>query len=284
MVFGLLRWLKGESSQLTNVIRLCIHGISLSLVELQSNIYRYMAYAITLVSRAHVKTRHQDLCHLGRYSLIAFFMQTFSRTLAISTRAHDILFDIALFWDQPFLKADVDQYKGYWKQAKLLSIRTRKSNISRVQKFCYRVPFCSTPGPDHEPQRTDCRNLFCCHTDNLFDTGLNLTLVFLNDQPDLVVGILLTWKPHRQNRLSNPYRAVRVGEAKNPGPTQKLRIAITNPTSIVSKCPAYQYLHQAHNVDIMLASETAATRLSQKIFFIQNEACKPKSQLVNTST
>ena len=266
VVFGLLRWLKGESSQLTNVIRLCTYGIYLPLVELQSNIYRYMAYATTLVSRAHVKTRHQDLCHLGRYSLIAFFMQTFSRTLAISTRAHDILFDIALFWDQPFLKADVDQYKGYWKQAKLLNIRTRKSNISRVQKFCYRVPFCSTPGPVHEPQCTDFRNLFCHHTDIFCEMGLNLTLVFLNDQPDLVVGILLTWKPHRQNRLSNPFRAVRVGEAKNPGPTQKLRIAITNPTSIVSKCPAYQYLHQAHNVDIMLASETAATRLSQKIF------------------
>ena len=83
------------------------------------------------------------------------------------------------------------------------------------------------------------------------------------------------------NRLSNPYRAVRVGEAKNPGPTQQLRFAITNPTSIVSKCSSYQYLHQAHNADIMLASETAATGLSQKIF---SSKMKPAKLRVNWST
>ena len=61
--------------------------------------------------------------------------------------------------------------------------------------------------------------------------------------------------------------AHRVGEALRPGPTPKFcTIAITNPTSIVSKPSVYQELLQTHSIDICTASETAATKVAQKIF------------------
>ena len=55
----------------------------------------------------------------------------------------------------------------------------------------------------------------------------------------------------------------RIGEASHPGPT---RIALINPTSIVSKSSQFQHLIHHHQVDIICASETAATVKAQKLF------------------
>ena len=200
VVFGLLRWLQGVTAQLTTaVICLCTLGILFAfLVELGSNIYRHIEFDITPVPRAHVKTRHQGFWYLGRYSLIRFSMQTFSGTLDISTRAHDICFGYALFWNRPFLEADVHQYKGYWNHTLYFNICTRERNIHRVQRFCYKVPFSSTPGPFRDLQCIDGRNCIIHQKTNFLEKGLNLTLVFPTDQPDLVVGTLLTWKSHHQ--------------------------------------------------------------------------------------
>ena len=61
--------------------------------------------------------------------------------------------------------------------------------------------------------------------------------------------------------------ASRVGEALHPGPPPPFcTVAITNPTSIVSKPSTYHELITEHSIDIVTAAETAATKLGQKIF------------------
>lgn len=64
----------------------------------------------------------------------------------------------------------------------------------------------------------------------------------------------------------NPFTAMRVGEAANPGPDLSMTWAITNPTSIVSKAQQYQQLIQKHGLDFISASETAATQRVQRQF------------------
>jgi hypothetical protein len=66
----------------------------------------------------------------------------------------------------------------------------------------------------------------------------------------------------------SPYCAARVGEAANPGPRQAevIRLGITNPTSIISKVATYQTLRQQMQLDLITASETAATAKAQKQF------------------
>ena len=67
--------------------------------------------------------------------------------------------------------------------------------------------------------------------------------------------------------------ATRVGEASHPGPanegSQFCNIAITNPTSIVSKFETYQELCEHFSLDLVCAAETAATPLGQKLFGAQ---------------
>ena len=55
----------------------------------------------------------------------------------------------------------------------------------------------------------------------------------------------------------------RIGEASHPGP---IKVAIINPTSIVSKSSQFQHLIHQQKVDIICASETAATIKGQKLF------------------
>ena len=65
----------------------------------------------------------------------------------------------------------------------------------------------------------------------------------------------------------DPHLGQRVGEASVPGPRSDLcRIAITNPTSIVSKAATYHELIHTHKLDVITASETAATHPAQKLF------------------
>lgn len=56
---------------------------------------------------------------------------------------------------------------------------------------------------------------------------------------------------------------VRVGEAQLPGP---IRVALVNPTSIVSKISQFDSLVSQHSVSIICASETSATAKAQKLF------------------
>ena len=77
--------------------------------------------------------------------------------------------------------------------------------------------------------------------------------------------------------------ATRVGEASHPGPlhpeptSQFCNIAITNPTSIVSKFEIYQQLSRDFSLDIICAAETAATPLGQKLFGSQMRGIGMKS-------
>jgi hypothetical protein len=71
-------------------------------------------------------------------------------------------------------------------------------------------------------------------------------------------------------RSFSPYIATRVGEASNPGPEDKpdvsLRFAITNPATITSKVSQYTKLFAEHQLDVISASETAATAIVQRQF------------------
>jgi len=70
-----------------------------------------------------------------------------------------------------------------------------------------------------------------------------------------------------QQRSFDPYVAMRIGEALHPGPDQLcLNFAITNPTSIVSKPTQYAELIREHALDVVSASETAATLAVQRQF------------------
>ena len=64
--------------------------------------------------------------------------------------------------------------------------------------------------------------------------------------------------------------ASRVGEADHPGPPDSRNsqcvIAISNPTSIVSKASTYEALIANHDIDVFTASETAATLPAQRKF------------------
>ena len=67
----------------------------------------------------------------------------------------------------------------------------------------------------------------------------------------------------------------RVGEATKPGP---LRVALVNPTSVVSKISQFDCLANNHCVDIVCASETSATEKAQKSFTHQaRSVCGYKS-------
>lgn len=68
---------------------------------------------------------------------------------------------------------------------------------------------------------------------------------------------------------------IRVGEALKPGPT---RFAIINPTSIISKISQFDALANQRQVDIVCASETAATSKAQRLFSRQlRSVCHFKS-------
>eukprot|EP00438_Fugacium_kawagutii_P030139 Skav208655 [mRNA] locus=scaffold3489:130348:135513:+ [translate_table: standard] len=64
------------------------------------------------------------------------------------------------------------------------------------------------------------------------------------------------------------YVGVRFGEADNPGPTRldAVNIAITNPTTIGPKLGVYEDLFRDEGIDIATASETAATKITQRQF------------------
>ena len=57
---------------------------------------------------------------------------------------------------------------------------------------------------------------------------------------------------------------VRFGEAKNPGPCNRVRLCITNPTCVSNKFDVYCDLLQQHSLHVISMSETAATQLVQK--------------------
>ena len=69
----------------------------------------------------------------------------------------------------------------------------------------------------------------------------------------------------------------RVGEAANPGPSS-FRIAIVNPTSILSKEQEFQQLRTQHHVHLVAAAETSATARAQSIF--QQKIAKSYSRIV----
>ena len=104
------------------------------------------------------------------------------------------------------------------------------------------------------------------HLGPLFaDTGSRPKRFFLNKVSLAFCAKLL--HSYRLSRRLCGYAGVRVGEADNPGPnTCKVRFAITNPTSVVSKIDHYSLLHSRELVNVSFMSETAATKLSQKVF------------------
>ena len=69
----------------------------------------------------------------------------------------------------------------------------------------------------------------------------------------------------------------RVGEAMNPGPNPAtIRLALTNPTSIVSKEREFTELRREFGVHLAAAAETAATNKGQRVFRHQIRQAYPK--------
>ena len=70
-----------------------------------------------------------------------------------------------------------------------------------------------------------------------------------------------------EHRSFSHLHAQRVGEALHPGPDPKFcTVAISNPTSIVSKPSVYSELIKDYDIDIVTAAETAATKKAQSLF------------------
>eukprot|EP00438_Fugacium_kawagutii_P019463 Skav230466 [mRNA] locus=scaffold186:317909:336027:+ [translate_table: standard] len=69
----------------------------------------------------------------------------------------------------------------------------------------------------------------------------------------------------------------RIGEAMNPGPGsgKMIRIAINNPTSIVSKVDTYREIMSKHRVNVFSCSETSATPNAQQVFRKSTRAMLP---------
>eukprot|EP00435_Cladocopium_sp_Y103_P036708 s2370_g9.t1 len=75
----------------------------------------------------------------------------------------------------------------------------------------------------------------------------------------------------RQSDQHDRLKAMRIGEASNPGPSQRtrIRLGISNPTSIISKVSTYTEICEAWQIDAMSASETSATAKAQLQFTTQ---------------
>ena len=63
--------------------------------------------------------------------------------------------------------------------------------------------------------------------------------------------------------------AVRVGEAKNPGPHHDFRVCLVNPTAIFRKAEVFHELSTTYGIDTFCISETSATLPTQKILSSQ---------------
>lgn len=94
--------------------------------------------------------------------------------------------------------------------------------------------------------------------------------------PYLSSTVLSDTPSHFSVELLPPWMlGTRLGEARHPGPT---RIALVNPTSIVSKISQFDALAHQHQVDIVCASETSAATKAQRLFARQARAtCGYKS-------
>lgn len=68
-------------------------------------------------------------------------------------------------------------------------------------------------------------------------------------------------------RLTHAFSNVRIGEAKNPGPRSEtvVNVAICNPTTIGTKLSTVEDLLSDQGIDVLTASETAATLAAQHV-------------------
>ena len=98
-----------------------------------------------------------------------------------------------------------------------------------------------------------------------FHHATSFAFLWIEGSGIVIVDSILRTKPCCVN-LCKVFEGVRIGEAKNPGPVNQIRFAITNPTTVVSKIDQYLHLHKKESVTVSFLSETAATRLSQKVF------------------
>ena len=86
-----------------------------------------------------------------------------------------------------------------------------------------------------------------------------------------VIYFVIWWTGFAFLSLACPYAmgpllgcAFRWGEALHPGP--QYRFAITNPTSVVSKIDHYTNLVKAYDLHVVVAAETSATGIAQRVF------------------
>ena len=87
----------------------------------------------------------------------------------------------------------------------------------------------------------------------------------------VVIYFVIWWTGFVFINLACPYAmgpllgcAFRWGEALRPGP--QYRFAITNPTSVVSKIDHYTNLVKAYDLHVVVAAETSATGIAQRVF------------------
>ena len=134
--------------------------------------------------------------------------------------------------------------------------------------FCSLSQFTNYPlGKVQISQRTSYEiSFWCCTFVRITNCGLRPIWFFQHNASYVFqMACILQSLSHSVNP-SGPFAGVRIGEAKNPGPSSRIRCAITNPTTVVSKINQYVHLHDKENVALSFLSETAATKLSQKVF------------------
>ena len=112
---------------------------------------------------------------------------------------------------------------------------------------------------------------FCAHPFRLQIHRSMVSSLAMRQCMSNVTPFVSSWTSFVVSNLSCPYArgpflgcAFRWGEALHPGP--QYRFAITNPTSVVSKIDHYTNLVQTYDLQAVVAAETSATGIAQRVF------------------
>ena len=112
---------------------------------------------------------------------------------------------------------------------------------------------------------------FCAHPFRLQIHRSMVSPLAMRQCMSNVITFVNSWTGFVASNLSCSYArgpflgcAFRWGEALHPGP--QYRFAITNPTSVVSKIDHYTSLVQTYDLQVVVAAETSATGIAQRVF------------------
>ena len=105
--------------------------------------------------------------------------------------------------------------------------------------------------------------------DDISDERISCT-AFANISARNPFSILYVAIPFQQNHTFQAYRGIRIGEAKNPGPSTRkkapntLNFAVVNPTALLNKVGTFVDLKKTCNIHVFALAETSATATAQQ--------------------